>query len=54
MGVSGIAVQPVGEVNFEASVQFLIEWVIDGEAEARRYLADHAEPKVNNQPMHAG
>ena len=25
MGVSGIAVQPVGEVNFEASVQFLIE-----------------------------
>ena len=27
-----------------AAVGFLIEWVSDGEAEARRYLADHAEP----------
>ena len=26
------------------AVRFLIEWVSDGEAEARRYLADHAEP----------
>jgi len=43
--VSGIVVQPVGERNFEASVQFLTEWVSDGEAEARRYLADHAEPE---------
>jgi len=45
MGVSGIVIQPLGEGNFEASVQFLIEWVTDGEAEARRYLADHAEPE---------
>ncbi len=35
----------MGERNFEASVQFLTEWVCDGEAEARRYLADHAEPE---------
>jgi GNAT superfamily N-acetyltransferase len=45
MDVSGIVVQPVGERNFEASVQFLTEWVSDGKAEARRYLADHAEPE---------
>jgi GNAT superfamily N-acetyltransferase len=45
MGVSEIVVQPVGEGNFEASVRFLTEWVSDGEAEARRYLADHAEPE---------
>jgi GNAT superfamily N-acetyltransferase len=45
MGVSGIAIQPVSEGNCEASVQFLIEWVSGGEAEARRYLADHAEPE---------
>lgn len=45
MGVSGIAIQPVSEGNFEASVQFLIEWVSGGEAEARKYLADHAEPE---------
>jgi len=35
MGVSGIAIQLVSEGNFEASVQFLIEWVSGGEAEAR-------------------
>jgi GNAT superfamily N-acetyltransferase len=45
MDVSRIVVQPVGEGNFEASVQFLIEWVSDGEAEARGYLADHADPE---------
>jgi hypothetical protein len=45
MGVSGIAIQPASEGNFEASVQFLIEWVSGSEAEARRYLADHAEPE---------
>jgi GNAT superfamily N-acetyltransferase len=44
MGVSGIVIQPVGEGNFEASVQFLIEWISGSEAEARRYMADHAEP----------
>ena len=44
MGISDIAVQPVDEGNSESAVQFLIEWVSDGEAEARSYLADHAEP----------
>ena len=44
MGDPGIVVQPVGEGNFEASVQFLIGWVSDGAAEARAYLAGHAEP----------
>jgi hypothetical protein len=44
MGIPGIAVQPVDEGNSESAVRFLIEWVSDGEAEARRYLADHAEP----------
>jgi hypothetical protein len=45
MGLSEIVIQPVGEGNFEASVRFLIEWVSDGAAEARRYLGDHAEPE---------
>jgi hypothetical protein len=44
MGISGSAVQPVDEGNSESTIRFLIEWVSDGEAEARRYLADHAEP----------
>lgn len=44
MGTPGIAVQPVDEGNSESAVRFLIEWVSNGEAEARRYLADHAEP----------
>ena len=44
MGISDIAVQPVDEGNSESAVRFLIEWVSDGEAEARSYLADHAEP----------
>jgi len=44
MGISGSAVQPVNEGNSESTIRFLIEWVSDGEAEARRYLADHAEP----------
>jgi len=44
MGIPGIAVQPVDEGNSESAVRFLAEWVSDGEAEARRYLADHAEP----------
>ena len=35
MGDPGIVVQPVGEGNFEASVQFLTGWVSDGAAEAR-------------------
>ena len=44
MGIPGIAVQIVDEGNSGSVVRFLIEWVSDGEAEARRYLADHAEP----------
>lgn len=44
MGIPGIAVQLVDEGNSESVVRFLIEWVSDGEAEARRYLADHAGP----------
>jgi GNAT superfamily N-acetyltransferase len=43
MGISDIAVQPVDEGNSESTVRFLIEWVSDGEADARSYLADHAE-----------
>jgi GNAT superfamily N-acetyltransferase len=44
MGIPDVAVQPVDGSNSEPTVRFLIEWVSDGEAEARRYLADHAEP----------
>jgi GNAT superfamily N-acetyltransferase len=44
MGIPGIAIEPVDDGNSESAVRFLIEWVSDGEAEARRYLADHAEP----------
>jgi GNAT superfamily N-acetyltransferase len=45
MGIPGIAVQPAGEDNFEQAVGFLTEWVCDGEAQARRYLAGHSEPE---------
>jgi GNAT superfamily N-acetyltransferase len=45
MGVPGVAVQPVGEDNSESAIRFLIEWVSDGEPEARSYLADHTEPE---------
>jgi len=44
MGVPGFAVEAVGEGNSESAVRFLTEWVVDGEAGARRYLADHSEP----------
>jgi GNAT superfamily N-acetyltransferase len=44
MGIPGIVVQPVDEGDSESAVRFLIEWVSDSQAEARRYLADHAEP----------
>ena len=44
MGLPGIAVRPVDEGNSESAVQFLIEWVSDGEAKARAYRAGHAEP----------
>ena len=45
MGLPGVAVQPVGEGNLQPAVQFLGEWVSDGEAEAREFLADHGEPE---------
>jgi GNAT superfamily N-acetyltransferase len=45
MGIPGIAVQPVGENNSESAIRFLIEWVSDGEAGARSYLAGHADPE---------
>jgi GNAT superfamily N-acetyltransferase len=41
---AGIAVEPVGDGNFEAAARFLAGWVVAGEAEAREYLAGHAEP----------
>ncbi len=44
MDVSGIVVHPAGEGDFEASVQFLMDWVSDGKAGARRYLAGRAGP----------
>ena len=44
MGLPGIAVQLVDDGNSESAVRFLSEWVCDGEAEARRYLAEHVEP----------
>jgi GNAT superfamily N-acetyltransferase len=45
MKVPGIAVRLVDESNSELAVRFLSEWVCDGEAEARRYLAGHVEPE---------
>ena len=44
MGLPGIAIQLVDEANSESAVRFLSEWVCDGEAEARTYLAEHTEP----------
>ncbi|HSZ43148.1 MAG TPA: GNAT family N-acetyltransferase [Trebonia sp.] len=44
MGLPGIAVQRVDEGNSGLAVRFLSEWVCDGEAEAREYLAGHVEP----------
>ncbi len=34
----------VDQGNPESAVRSLIKWVSDRQAEARRYLADHAEP----------
>lgn len=45
MAVPSVAVQPVGDGNSESAIRFLLEWVSAGEAEARSYLADHAEPE---------
>jgi len=45
MGAPGITVQPVDKGNSESAVRFLIGWVSDSEGEARKYLADHTDPK---------
>jgi GNAT superfamily N-acetyltransferase len=42
MSVPDVIVEPVGGSNFERTVQFLAEWVSDGEPAAREHLADHA------------
>jgi GNAT superfamily N-acetyltransferase len=42
MGVLDVLIEPVGEDNFERTVQFLAEWACDGEPAAREHLADHA------------
>ena len=42
MVIPGVITEPVGDHNFERTVQFLIEWVSDSEAAAREHLADHA------------
>jgi GNAT superfamily N-acetyltransferase len=42
VSVPQVVIEPVGEVNFELAVQFLIGWVSDGEADARQHLADHS------------
>ena len=38
-----VTVDEVCDSNFDRTVQFLIEWVSDGEAGAREHLADHAD-----------
>jgi GNAT superfamily N-acetyltransferase len=43
MGIPDVIIELVGDSNCERTVQFLIEWVSDGEAAAREHLADHAE-----------
>jgi GNAT superfamily N-acetyltransferase len=42
MSVPDVVIELVDEGNFELAVQFLIEWVSDGEPAARDHLADHA------------
>ena len=42
MVIPGVITEPVGDHNFERTVQFLIEWVSDSAAAAREHLADHA------------
>ena len=43
MGIPDVIIELVGDNNFERTVQFLIEWVSDGEAAARERLADHTD-----------
>jgi hypothetical protein len=42
MSVPDVIIEPLGEDKFERTVQFLTEWVSDGEPAAREHLADHA------------
>ena len=42
MSVPGMAIQPVAADNSGLAVQFLIEWVSDGEAGACEHPASHA------------
>lgn len=37
-----VVIEPVGDDNYQAAVQFLVGWVSDGEAAARTHLADHS------------
>jgi len=41
----GTAIQLVDEGHSESAIRFLTKWVSDSEAEALRYLADHAQPE---------
>ena len=43
MGIPGLIIEPVGDNNFERTIQFLTEWVSVGEGAAREHLADHAD-----------
>jgi hypothetical protein len=51
MGLDDFAIHLVDEGNSESAVRFLIEWVSDGEAEARRYLADHQGQRPLSKDM---
>lgn len=37
-----VVIEPVGDDNYQAAVQFLVDWVSDGEADARAHLTHHS------------
>ena len=37
-----VVIEPVGDHNYQAAVQFLTGWVSGGEADARAHLTDHS------------
>ena len=43
MGIPDVTIELVRASIFERTVQFLIEWVSEGEAAAREHLADHPD-----------
>lgn len=45
MGVPGLVVQALDKGNSDSAIRFLSEWVCEGEADARTYLAGHVEPE---------